>query len=716
MEEQMIIKRQKRDSVAETLLIFAGTWTAALFIYTNLDNSSPILWAAAIASVLTILMCIFPVQARRIIEFVFCYRWALALLVFCVCVCLHLHGSSIGIYDELFPTHITEEETTLFGTPRWIRSDEFGVTTPTYFSQAANGYGLYSQQMSLSPTNMVLDYYSPVRDWTILGKPMAWGFLFFGNEVGLSWYWSMEIILLFMTAFEMCLILTGRRLTALLGAVMIGLSPAIQWWVMPHMPPVILYAMALFDIGYWFFTAKGMLAKWGSAALAMIAAIGFALSVFPSFQVPCAYTLLILLVVCLRRDREKITFSARDWPRFALPALGAMLILGRFLVLSREDLSLLMNTVYPGRRFDLGGNRGVYDLFSDFSSLFLPYKDITYANNCEVATYIHFAPFFLALSPRLFADMKKRGDKHLVPGKALFWIIVAEAVYMLVGIPEWLAEITLLRFCNRMHEVYGWTATLFTVWGFAALYRYPDCLSRREKLLWPAAYGALWLLFIKDGLRGYFAQFVFAGHAMGSLLPALTALAFVAILLLALWQRRRLAAVLLTLIMFFCGATVNPVERGIGAIKNHPISAAISEVVQRDPESRWLCTDCALFFSNYVLANGAIVLDATNFYPDTQKWAILDPTGQYDDMTNRYAHETAVFTEGGNTVELAYPDSIILHLNPESLKRLEIRYLFTPVDHTEFLEKHGIACEYVTGQDGYGIWRLDYESEKKVGS
>lgn len=173
MEEQMIIKRQKRDSVAETLLIFAGTWTAALFIYTNLDNSSPILWAAAIASVLTILMCIFPVQARRIIEFVFCYRWALALLVFCVCVCLHLHGSSIGIYDELFPTHIMEEETTLFGTPRWIRSDEFGVKTPTYFSQAANGYGLYSQQMSLSPTNMVLDYYSPVWDWTILGKPMA---------------------------------------------------------------------------------------------------------------------------------------------------------------------------------------------------------------------------------------------------------------------------------------------------------------------------------------------------------------------------------------------------------------------------------------------------------------------------------------------------------------------------------------------------------------
>ena len=648
-------------------------------------------------------------ESMKKTDFCFRYRWALALLVFCVCVCLRLHGSSVGIYNEVFPTQITVEETTLFGALRRIRSDEWAVTTPKYLSQAANGYALYSRQMSLSPTNMVLDYYSPVWDWTILGKPLSWGFLLFGNEVGLSWYWCMEIILLFMTALEMCLILTGRRLTALLGAVMIALSPAIQWWVMPHMPPVILYAMALFDIGYRFFTAKGRLAKWTAAGLALIAAVGFALSIFPSFQVPCAYTVLILLTVCLYRDRESITFTRRDWLHLLLPALGALLILGRFLLLSWEDLALLLNTVYPGRKLCLGGDRGLYSLFTDFSSLFLPYKDITYANNCEVATYIHFAPFFLVLSPRLLACMKKSGDRQRAAGKALFWIIAAEAVYMLIGIPRWLGEVTLLRFCNRMHEVYGWTAALFTVWGFSALFRYPDCLSKKEKTLWPLAYGAFWLLFVKGDLRGYFSQITVAGHAVGTCLPALTALAFVVILLLALRQRRRLTAALLTLIMVFCGATVNPLERGIGAITNHPVSAAISEIVQREPESRWLCTDCAFFLPNYVLANGARVLDATNFYPDTEKWSILDPTGQYDDVTNRYANECAVFTEGENAVELANPDLIILHLNPESLKELSIRYLFTPVDHTELLAGYGIACEYITGQDGYGIWRLNYE-------
>ncbi len=701
------IKSEKLTAV-EALVILAAIWGCAWIIRTYLHNSALIVPAAVIASALEALIFFFPDRFCRAADLCFRYRWSLALLIFFVCVCLRLHGSSIGIYDEVFPTQIITEETTLYGVPRWIRSDEFSLATPKYLSQAVNNWRLYSQQMSLSPTNMVLDFYSPVWDWTILGKPLSWGFLLFGNEVGLSWYWCMEIILLFMTAFEMCLIMTGNRLTALLGAVMIVLSPAIQWWVMPHMPLVILYAMALFDIGYRFFTAERTLTRWCAAALAMMTAVGFVLSIFPSFQVPCGYTVLILLTVCLHRDRHYLTFSRHDWPCLVLPALGALLILGRFFLQSREELLLLMNTVYPGQRVGSGGNRSIYDLFTDFASLFLPYKDITYANNCEVASYIHFAPFFLVLSPRLFTDKNRSGDRNLAVGKTLFWIIMAEAVYMLIGIPRWLGKITLLGFCNRMYQVYGWTAALFTVWGFNALFRYPDCLSKKEKLLWPLAYGAFWLLFVKDDLQGYFSQFVVAGHSVGTCLPVLTALVFVVILLLAFRQRQQLMTALLTLIMFFCGATVNPIERGIGAVTNHPISAAISEIAVQEPESRWLGIDCAFFLSNYVMANGARVLDAINFYPDVEKWEILDPGGQYDDVTNRYANESAVFTEGENAVELVFPDSILLHLNPQSLKDLEIRYLFTPMDYTELLTGYGITCDYITGQDGYGIWKLSY--------
>ena len=693
----------------ETLFILAGLWLVSGVIRKYLPNSALIEPMAVTVSALLIAACFFPAQARKTAEFCFRYRWALALLVFCACVCLRLHGSSIGVYDEVFPTQNVAEESTLFGIPRWIRSDEHGVTTPTYFSQAANGYQLYSRQKSLSPTNMVLDYFSPVWDLTILGKPLSWGFLLFGNEIGLSWYWCGMELLLFMTALEACLILTsGKRRESLLGAVLAALSPAVQWWVMPHMPIVLLYAMGLFCIGYRFFTAEGKILKGCFAALAMMAAVGFALSIFPSFQVPCAYAVLILLAACLWRDRENVRFTRWDGLWIALSAGGALVILGRFLLSSREELNLLLNTVYPGRRMSLGGNWRIADLFPNFSSLFLPYKDITYANNCEVSTAIHFAPFFLLLCPRLFARMKKEGDRGVIVGQAFFWILLAMALYMVIGIPRFLAEVTFLRFCNRMNGVYNWAAVLFTAWGFAKLKKYPDLLTKREKILWPVGYVLFSLLLVNDELRSYFSQILPIEADIGWLFPLAGALAFLTLLLLALFGKKRLLCAFLTLMMFFCGGTVNPIERGIGAMTNHPISSAIAQIAQSEPDSRWLCTEVAFFLDNFPMANGAKVLDATNFYPDTEKWRILDPENRYTEMTNRYANEDAVLTDGETSVELKWADNIKLNLNPESLKALDIRYLFTTADHTELLARYGITCEYVAGQDGYHIYRLIY--------
>lgn len=694
----------------ERMVILTAVWACAAFIRRFLPNTAPILPLAGLVSVLLLLAWVFPAQAKTSAAFCFRYRWALALLVFCLCVCLRLHGSSIGFYDEVLPTQITAEESTLFGIPHRIRSDEYSASIPKYFSQAYNDYRLYSQQMSLSPTNMVLDYYSPVWDWTILGKPMAWGFLLFGNEIGLSWYWCLEIVLLFMTALEMCLILTrGQRLASLLGAVMVALSPAIQWWFMPHMPPVILYAMLLFCVGYWFFTAETVFAKWASAVLAVIAVLGFALSIFPSFQVPCAYTVIILLIVCLWRDRARISFTRRDWLRVVFPAAVVLLILARFLLNAWGDLALLLNTVYPGPRMCLGGANNIRDLFTDIASLFLPYKDVFYSNNCEVSTYIHFAPFFLALSPKIFFYLKGRDEGCASVGKALVTVILAEIVYMLVGIPRWLAELTMLRFCNRMNLVYQWTAMSYTAWGFSVLLLHPALLNRREKILYPIAYGAFYVLLISDNLRKYM-QFQISGIEVGRLLILLSVLAFTTILLLAVFQKKRLLSALVILLMFFCGGTVNPVERGISAVINHPVCARVSEIATQEPESRWLCTESDYFLPNFLIANGVRVLDATNFYPDQEKWAVIDPDGLYKEATNRYANQCAELTEGDNEVVILLADFIRLRLNPETLKALNIRYLFTPVDHTYLLARYGIDCQYVTGQDGYGIYRLSYDS------
>ena len=108
------------------------------------------------------------------------------------------------------------------------------------------------------------------------------------------------------------------------------------------------------------------------------------------------------------------------------------------------------------------------------------------------------------------------------------------------------------------------------------------------------------------------------------------------------------------------------------------------------------------------MAHGAKILDCSLFYPDQEKWAILDPDGKYKEVTNRYASERAELTEGETSFDLISTLYIKLNLNPVSIKALGIRYLITTVDPTHMLAKYDITCTYVNGQDDYGIYRLKY--------
>ena len=691
----------------QPILVILALWAVSAAVFTFLDNAALIIPAAAVATMLIAAAAVFPSQAQVVADLVFRYRWAFAGLLFATCVCLGIHGSSIGVHDEVFPTQINPGDSTIFGKPRWIRSDEFGVATPLFFSQLFNGYGLFSQQVSLSPTNMVVDYYSPVWDITAIGKPLFWGYLLFGNATGLSWYWCGEEILIFMTALEMCLILTQRRrFESTLGAVAIWLAPQTQWWVIPHIPIVFMYAMGLFCLGYAFFTAATRRAKWACAAGMIIAMIGFSLSIFPSLQVPCAYIIVALLVVCLHRDRKDLSFEKRDWLPLATTLVAVLGVLAYFILVSRNDITLLLNTAYPGDRVALGGDKTVSDLFPNLICLFTPFADATYSNNCEVATTIHFAPLFLLLFPRIYLHLKRSDAGNAAVGIALVCILLVEIIFLVVGIPRSVGDITLLRFCNRMNLVYGWTAVLFTVWGFSALLQHPNMLRTAEKVVYPLAYVAIALMLIDANARDYFAQLQVAGTNVGWFALLLALLGIAVVLISAFFKQQYVLGGAFALLLVVAGATVNPIEQGSSAITNHPMSASITDIASKEPESRWLCTDCVFFLSNYVAANGARTIDATNFYPDTEKWRIVDPAGSYDELTNRYANECATLTKGENSIELIGPDYIKLYLNPETLKQLGVRYLFSPTDYTQFLLRYGIACERISGQDGYSIYRL----------
>lgn len=638
----------------------------------------------------------------RMGEYFLKFRWLIALLVFITCVMLRIHGSSIAVYNQYFPTQTDTGEAAdyyIMGKERQIRSDEWAVHTPTYFSQYYNDYKMKSHQMSISGMNMVLDYYAPVKDITIIGKPFSWGYVLFGNEVGLSWYWCSMMILLFMSAFEMFLILTKRNVRlSIVGMFLIGLSPVMQWWFVPHIPIVFIYAMALFDIGYYFFTAKSAWLRWVTTFLAGIGVIGFALSIFPSCQLIAALVVIALLVGCLIRDREEITFTAKQWYRIGIAVLIAGGALGTYILKYWEDLQMEMNTVYPGKRISIGGENVLYDLFTDLSSMFLPYKDTNVGNNSEVATYIHFAPIFLLLFPRISRFLQKKGDKNWIVGKILYLILLVQIVFMCAGFNENLSKITLFKYVNRMKLSYGWTAVIFSVWCLYMILEHKGMFKRWEMFAYPALYGIFYCTFIDKIVLEYMPL----GYEL------LEIAAFVLILIFAMNKWKKVMSYLVIAIMCIAGLTVNPLCRGTAPITNHPISEFINSKAEEEPDAQWMTADVPFVIGNFVMANGAEVIGATNFYPDKERWELLDPDGAYDEAYNRYSNQSLTVVDEETSVELTFVDSINTKINPEDIKKMDVKYIVTPTDLHKILEDYEIEDEVVFEQDGYKIYQLSY--------
>ena len=68
------------------------------------------------------------------------FRWLLWALIFILLVWGKYSFSSIGIYNNCFPTKIENTSSTIMGQPRGIRSDEWAVQVPIFFSQKYNDY------------------------------------------------------------------------------------------------------------------------------------------------------------------------------------------------------------------------------------------------------------------------------------------------------------------------------------------------------------------------------------------------------------------------------------------------------------------------------------------------------------------------------------------------------------------------------------------------
>ena len=170
-------------------------------------------------------------KRKQAAEWIYQYRFALAFILLILLVSFKMNGSSMGCWRVFLgdaPTGV------LLGGPRAVRSDEWGTLPPLCFRQEYNtlgAYNRYSQTIGLVRTDNMLVYGQPAWDILTLFRPFYWGYLFFGSERGLSWFWCARLLVLFLSWFELGMLISDgqKKLSVMLG-ICVSWAPFIQWW------------------------------------------------------------------------------------------------------------------------------------------------------------------------------------------------------------------------------------------------------------------------------------------------------------------------------------------------------------------------------------------------------------------------------------------------------------------------------------------------------
>jgi hypothetical protein len=138
----------------------------------------------------------------------------------------------------------------------------------------------------------------------------------------------------------------------------------------------------------------------------------------------------------------------------------------------------------------------------------------------------------------------------------------------------------------------------------------------------------------------------------------------------------------LSLILIAVGLTVHPINSGIGALTEKPAAKKIQEISQADPTAKWIGYG-DIQQGQYAVANGAPCITSTNYLPNMDLWRALDPTGQYEEVYNRYAHITMVFTEEETAFKLLGPDHMKVELSYKDIAKTGARYIFSTTELSE---------------------------------
>ena len=565
-----------------------------------------------------------------------------------------LHGSSIGIYNQAFQSGDAPRDTELLGSPRRVRSDEWGFHTPVILNQLFRANPMAVKDTTVGPGPAALLANVPCRHLLELFRPYFWAFHLFSADVAFAAYWQMKGLLLLTGTFTLFLLLTRSTSAAAVGALWYGLSAYTQWaysWpsLLPEMVGLCGWAVVLFC---GLLTVQGGFATLVAAGAFVLTAMGFALCFYPPHQIPLALSGLGITIWYVWTHRVGI-LSREGRMRRLMALVAALLVIaatvGLFLVQARESLVAAAHTVYPGQRSVNGGSVSLAWLLSNFLD-FWKSEDFcppALPNICEASGFLWLAPAALVtgLGWRRRSVLTAQPALSAAPELCLWIIFAVLAAWMTLPLPASLGRWLLL---NRVpgfrcfHALGLLNAALVSLllarqqlYPVTSIHKTPDATAGlkgtgarldRVFLKWLGYSASLGMALVWANIqfKHFFSSWMIFASAIycGWLLTCLS----------ERWQK--IFAWTLLVPLAWTGLGINPLDRGLNAIRD----TSLFQAVEHNPDLK--IGKCLVFgpadgLAGPLRAAGMDVFNSLQIIPHVNQLTTFDPTGVFQNIINQ---------------------------------------------------------------------------------
>ena len=645
----------------------------------------------------------FVFKLSKMYEFIHNHRYKIACAFLLFVMVFKYSGSSIvnfHVWNGLIQPHNDSTRYhTLLGNTRPIRTDEWATSTTYILSQskAQNPFSYFNNVLRGTDTDMFTVANAPVADILMLGRPFQIGFLLFGNDVGLSFYWYARLTAMLLGSYELCLILTKKnRKVSLCGMLVITFSSAVQWW---YCMDTLLWGQIAIVLINKFMNTDKKRNKYLCALGILIAGLSYVFVFYPAWQVSFGYVFLALVIWILIKNIKygNYRFNKHDIAVIVATVIALVLLLGRWYILSKDTLVAEMSTDYPGERCEIGG--GARNLYAYFYDLFLPKYD--FPNPCEVSSMLSFFPIPMILG--LIYVLRNKKDLH-------FWIPILIvggflSIWCIYGFPEILAKITKMSMTTAGRV----SIPLGTVCIYMLIYLMGN-IEKEGKLVNKKLTYVLTVLFTVfvaykakstldfnpnylDNFKMLVALEIFGATIFG-------------ILNINNEKIKNYCIYGLIIVALMSGLTVNPVIRTTDIFYTKPVAIKMQEIKEVEPEAIWAVHEDGWYINDYAVANGIRTINSTGVYPNLELFeTILGDKAEENRITyNRYAHINFKVTDEESEVELLYADNVAIRLNYKDLEKLNIKYILSKEDFNEKSFKD--EFEEVYNEDGMYIYKV----------